>query len=267
MRRRSRANAQTKNLWLCWLRSAVLKTVSITRIPIFARPYRHRCQRLISHSPRFKAVIEEIGQVAQTNTTVLLLGETGSGKEVLAQAIHDASAAADRPMIKVNCAALPATLIESELFGREKGAFTGAIARQAGRFEIADGSTIFLDEIGELPLELQPKLLRVLQEGEFELLGDAGRSRSMCVSLPRRTATSHKRLAKENFGRMFYRLDVFPIELPPYANGRKTSRCCRGPSSRNSAIRWENRSRELERFYGRTAWIIPGPAISANFAI
>jgi formate hydrogenlyase transcriptional activator len=126
---------------------------------------------LASHSRSFLSVVEQVAQVAQTNSTVLLLGETGSGKEVLAQAIHDASARKARPMIKVNCAALPASLIESELFGREKGAFTGALARQAGRFEIADGSTIFLDEIGELPLELQPKLLRVLQEGEFERLG------------------------------------------------------------------------------------------------
>jgi formate hydrogenlyase transcriptional activator len=113
-------------------------------------------QRLNSRSPRFLSVVEEIKQVALTSSTVLLLGETGSGKEVLAQAIHDSSAQKDRAMIKVNCAALPASLIESELFGREKGAFTGALARQPGRFEIADGSTIFLDEVGELPLELQP---------------------------------------------------------------------------------------------------------------
>src|SRR6266849_6455809 len=128
-------------------------------------------QGLTSRSPRFLSVIEEIQQVAQTGSTVLLLGETGTGKEVLAQAIHDASARKHRPMIKVNCAALPATLIESELFGREKGAFTGALARQAGRFELADGSTIFLDEVAELPIESQAKLLRVLQEGEFERLG------------------------------------------------------------------------------------------------
>jgi formate hydrogenlyase transcriptional activator len=124
-------------------------------------------QGLVSHSPCFLTVIDEAAQVAQTNSAVLLLGETGTGKEVLAQAIHDASSRRDRPMIKVNCAALPVSLIESELFGREKGAFTGALARQPGRFEIADGSTIFLDEVGELPLELQPKLLRVLQEGEI----------------------------------------------------------------------------------------------------
>jgi transcriptional regulator with GAF, ATPase, and Fis domain len=170
---------------------------------------------LTSRSKRFREVIEEIGQVAQTNTTVLLLGETGTGKEVLAQAIHDASARKDRPMVKINCAALPGTLIESELFGREKGAFTGAIARQAGRFEIADGSTIFLDEIGELPLELQPKLLRVLQEGEFERLGG---SRKIKVDVRIIAATNRNLAQAVSEGKfredLFYRLDVFPLELP-----------------------------------------------------
>jgi formate hydrogenlyase transcriptional activator len=173
-------------------------------------------QGLSSRSPRFLSVIEEASHVAQTSSTVLLLGETGSGKEVLAQAIHDASTRKDRPMIKVNCAALPASLIESELFGREKGAFTGALARQAGRFEIADGSTIFLDEVGELPLELQPKLLRVLQEGEFERLGG---TKTIRVDA-RVIAATNRPLAqavKEGKFRedLFYRLDVFPIEVPP----------------------------------------------------
>jgi formate hydrogenlyase transcriptional activator len=173
-------------------------------------------QGLTSRSPRFLSVIEEVVQVAQTGSTVLLLGETGSGKEVLAQAIHDASARKDRPMIKVNCAALPASLIESELFGREKGAFTGALARQPGRFEIADGSTIFLDEVGELPLELQSKLLRVLQEGEFERLGS---TKTIRVDA-RVIAATNRPLAqavKEGKFRedLFYRLDVFPIEVPP----------------------------------------------------
>jgi formate hydrogenlyase transcriptional activator len=179
-------------------------------------------QGLTSHSPGFLSVIREAAQVAQTSSTVLLLGETGSGKEVLAQAIHDASARKDRPMIKVNCAALPASLIESELFGREKGAFTGALARQAGRFEIADGSTIFLDEVGELPLELQPKLLRVLQEGEFERLGGA---KTIRVDA-RVIAATNRPLAeavKEGKFRqdLFYRLDVFPIEVPPLRERRE----------------------------------------------
>ncbi|THD61922.1 MAG: GAF domain-containing protein [Bradyrhizobium sp.] len=179
-------------------------------------------QGLTSHSPCFLSVIGEAAQVAQTSSTVLLLGETGSGKEVLAQAIHDASSRKDRPMIKVNCAALPASLIESELFGREKGAFTGALARQAGRFEIADGSTIFLDEVGELPLELQPKLLRVLQEGEFERLGG---TKTIRVDA-RVIAATNRPLAqavKEGKFRedLFYRLDVFPIEVPPLRERRE----------------------------------------------
>ena len=170
---------------------------------------------LASNSSRFQGVVKEASQVSPTNTTVLLLGETGSGKEVLAQAIHAASARKGRPMVTVNCAALPASLIESELFGREKGAFTGAIARQAGRFEIADGSTIFLDEIGELPLELQPKLLRVLQEGKFERLGG---SQTIKVDV-RVIAATNRDLAQAVRERRFredlyYRLDVFPIELP-----------------------------------------------------
>ena len=179
-------------------------------------------QRLSSRSPRFLSLVEEIKQVALTNSTVLLLGETGSGKEVLAQAIHDSSAQKDRAMIKVNCAALPASLIESELFGREKGAFTGALARQPGRFEIADGSTIFLDEIGELPLDLQPKLLRVLQEGEFERLGG---SKTIKIDARVIAATNRPLEQAVREGRfrqdLFYRLDVFPIELPPLRERRE----------------------------------------------
>jgi len=171
---------------------------------------------LTSRSPRFREVIEEIRQVSPTNTTVLLFGETGSGKEILAQAIHDASPRKGRPMVKVNCAALPATLIESELFGREKGAFTGAIARQAGRFEIAHGSTIFLDEIGELPLELQPKLLRVLEKGEFERLGGTQTIKVDVRVIAATNRNLEKAVSEGKFREdLFYRLDVFPIELPP----------------------------------------------------
>jgi formate hydrogenlyase transcriptional activator len=181
-----------------------------------------RPQALMGKAPRFLSVLDDIGQVAQTDSTVLLLGETGTGKEVLAQAIHDASARKDRPMIKVNCAALPAALIESELFGREKGAFTGALARQAGRFEIADGSTIFLDEVGELPLELQPKLLRVLQEGEFERLGG---SRTIKVDARVIAATNRPLAQAVSEGKfredLFYRLDVFPVEVPPLRERRE----------------------------------------------
>jgi formate hydrogenlyase transcriptional activator len=177
---------------------------------------------LVSRSPRFKAMMDEIALVAPTGSTVLLLGETGSGKEILAQAIHDASSRKNRPMIKVNCATLPATLIEAELFGREKGAYTGALARQPGRFEIADGSTIFLDEIGELPLDLQSKLLRVLQEGEFERLGS---THTIKVDARVIAATNRDivRLVSEGSFRedLFYRLNVFPISVPPLRERRE----------------------------------------------
>jgi formate hydrogenlyase transcriptional activator len=179
-------------------------------------------QGLVSRSPIFLRIIEEVGQVAKTNSTVLLLGETGSGKEVLAQAIHDASARKDRPMIKVNCAALPESLIESELFGREKGAFTGALARQPGRFEIADGSTILLDEVGELPLGLQSKLLRVLQEGEFERLGG---TKTIRVDARVIAATNRplEQAVKEGRFRadLYYRIAVFPIEVPSLRERRE----------------------------------------------
>jgi formate hydrogenlyase transcriptional activator len=177
---------------------------------------------LTSRSPSFLSVINDVAQVAQTNSTVLLLGETGSGKEVLAQAVHDASTRKARPMVKVNCAALPASLIESELFGREKGAYTGALARQPGRFEIADGSTIFLDEVGELPLELQPKLLRVLQEGEFQRLGG---TKTIKVDARVIAATNRalEQAVKEGKFRedLYYRLNVFPIEVPPLRSRRE----------------------------------------------
>jgi len=154
--------------------------------------------------------------VAHLNSTVLLLGETGTGKGVIARAIHNASARKARPMITVSCTALPATLIESELFGREKGAFTGSDARQIGRFELADGGTIFLDEIGELPLELQVKLLHVIQEGEFERLGSP---RTIKVDVRIIAATNRNLTDEIRAGRfredLFYRLNVFPITLPP----------------------------------------------------
>lgn len=182
----------------------------------------NRPSGLTSHSARFRAVIEEVAQVARTSSTVLLQGETGSGKEVLAQAIHAASERNGRPMIKVNCAALPASLIESELFGREKGAFTGALARQAGRFEIADGSTIFLDEVGELPLELQPNLLRVLQEGEFERLGGTKTIKVDARVIAATNRPLEQAVREERFREdLFYRLNVFPIDVPPLRERRE----------------------------------------------
>ena len=171
---------------------------------------------IIGQSNAISYVFFRIEQVAPQDTTVLLLGETGTGKGVVARAIHGRSARKDRPMVTVNCTAMPANLIESELFGREKGAFTGADARQMGRFELADHGTIFLDEIGEMPLELQSKLLRVIQDGEFERLGSP-RTTKVDVRI---IAASNRNLEEEiKSGRfredLFYRLNVFPITIPP----------------------------------------------------
>jgi transcriptional regulator with GAF, ATPase, and Fis domain len=173
-------------------------------------------QTVASRSPSFNVVLDEIAQVAPTASTVLLLGETGTGKELLAQAIHNLSGRQHLPMVKINCAALPASLIEAELFGREKGAYTGALARQMGRFEIADGSTILLDEVGELPLELQPKLLRVLQDGTFERVGS---TRTIRVEVRVIAATNRDLARAVGEGKfredLFYRLNVFPVVVPP----------------------------------------------------
>ena len=163
-----------------------------------------------------KKVLTQAEQVARTDSTVLLLGETGTGKELLARAIHSMSLRKDRPLVTVNCASLPPTLIESELFGREKGAYTGAMTRMVGRFEIADGSTLFLDEIGELPLDLQSKLLRVLEDGTFERLGS---TKPLHVNV-RIIAATNRDIEQEvkdgKFRRdLFYRLNVFPIVIPP----------------------------------------------------
>jgi len=163
-----------------------------------------------------KKILTNVERVANTRTTVLILGETGTGKELIARAIHNISNRNKHPLVKVNCAALPASLIESELFGYEKGAFTGALYKKIGRFELADKGTIFLDEIGELPIELQPKLLRVLQNGEFERLGNP---KTFKVDV-RVIAATNRNLSEEvkkgNFRPdLFYRLNVFPISLPP----------------------------------------------------
>jgi len=173
-------------------------------------------QKIVGNSDALQYVSFRVRQVAPTDATVLILGETGTGKGMAAHAIHELSARKDRPMITVNCAALPANLIESELFGREKGAFTGAHARQVGRFEVANGGTIFLDEIGEMPLELQAKLLRVLQEGEFERLGSP-RTIKVDVRVIASTARDLKAEIRNNKFRedLFYRLNVFPISMPP----------------------------------------------------
>ena len=173
-------------------------------------------EEIIGESAAIRKVLLQVKQVAGTGSTVLILGETGTGKELIARAIHNQSGRCERPMIKLNCAALPATLIEAELFGREKGAYTGATTRQMGRFEAANGSTIFLDEIGELPLELQSKLLRILQEGQFERLGSIDPV-TVDVRVIAATNRDLTQLVKEGRfrGDLYYRLNVFPISLPP----------------------------------------------------
>jgi formate hydrogenlyase transcriptional activator len=180
------------------------------------REPRNGAAMVVGQSPAVRRVLDQIQQVATTDSTVLLLGDTGTGKELFAAQIHDLGARSANPMIKVNCAAIPATLIESELFGREKGAYTGALARQAGRFEMADHSTIFLDEIGDLPAEVQVKLLRVLEERTIERLGSP---RPITVDV-RIIAATHRnleqRVAEGTFREdLYYRLNVFPIRVPP----------------------------------------------------
>jgi len=173
-------------------------------------------EEIIGNSTGLKFVLTEVQRVAPTDSTVLVLGETGTGKELIARAIHNISPRCGRPFIKLNCAAIPFDLLESELFGHEKGAFTGAVAQKAGRFEMADTGTLFLDEIGDIPLALQPKLLRVLQEQEFERLG-SGRTHRINVRLVAATHSDLAEMVKRNEFRsdLYYRLNVFPVVLPP----------------------------------------------------
>ncbi len=174
----------------------------------------HNFEEIISHSKKFKKVLTQVEQVAPTDATVMILGESGTGKELIARAVHNLSQRKNRALVKVNCATLPANLIESELFGHERGAFTGALTQRIGRFELADGGTIFLDEIGEIPVELQSKLLRVLQEGEFERLGS---SKTINVNVRVIAATNRdlqQEIEKGTFREdLYYRLNVFPINV------------------------------------------------------
>ncbi len=182
----------------------------------------HAYEDVIGKSQALQAVLHKVEQVAPTDATVIVMGETGTGKELIARAIHDASLRKDRPLVKVDCAALPSNLIESELFGHEKGAFSGAHARHVGRFEIADRGTLFLDEIGELPLEVQAKLLRAIQEGEFERLGSTKTIRANVRIL---AATNRDLVEEVNNGRfredLWYRLNVFPMTVPPLRDRRE----------------------------------------------
>jgi formate hydrogenlyase transcriptional activator len=181
-----------------------------------------RFEQIIGSSPALEAVLEQVEQVAPTDSTVLIQGETGTGKELIARALHSLSVRFGRPFIKLNCAAIPFDLLESELFGHEKGAFTGAIAQKIGRFELAHKGTLFLDEVGDIPLPLQPKLLRVLQEQEFERLG-SGRTHQVDVRLVAATHRNLVEMVKRNEFRsdLYYRLNVFPIPLPPLRERRE----------------------------------------------
>jgi formate hydrogenlyase transcriptional activator len=175
-----------------------------------------RFEQVIGNSPALESVLEKVERVAPTDSTVLIQGETGTGKELIARAIHNLSSRCGRSFVKLNCAAIPLDLLESELFGHEKGAFTGAIAQKVGRFEMADKGTLFLDEVGDIPLALQPKLLRVLQEQEFERLGST-RTHQVNVRLVAATNRDLTKMVERGEFRidLYYRLNVFPVMLPP----------------------------------------------------
>src|SRR5262249_21766892 len=173
-------------------------------------------EEIVGASPALHVVLSRVFKVAPTNSTVLIIGETGTGKELIARAIHQRSQRAARAFVSLNCAAIPASLIMSELFGHEKGAFTGAVQRRLGRFELAEGGTLFLDEVGDLPLETQIALLRVLQEREFERVGGTEMLRSDVRVIAATNRNLQSAIAAGSFrSDLFYRLNVFPIELPP----------------------------------------------------
>ncbi len=194
---------------------ATLGPVDQDRIP-------RRFEQIIGNSPALESVLEQAERVAPTDSTVLIQGETGTGKELVARAIHSLSTRCGRPFVKLNCAAIPFDLLESELFGHERGAFTGAIAQKVGRFELADKGTLFLDEVGDIPPGLQPKLLRVLQEQEFERLGST-RTHRVDVRLVAATNRNLADMVKRNEFRsdLYYRLNVFPVLLPPLRERRE----------------------------------------------
>lgn len=242
----------------------------------------HNFEELIGSSTSLKKVLKHIERVAPTDSTVLIMGETGTGKELIARAIHNLSPRKHRPLVKVNCAAIPAGLIESELFGHEKGAFTGALARKVGRFELADKGTMFLDEIGELPLDLQSKLLRVLQEGEFERVGGT-QAFKVNVRVIAATNRNLEQLSKTGQYRpdLYYRLNVFPIHLPPLreregdipmlvqffvhkfaANlGKKIQKISERMMSALQRYQWPGNIRELEHVIERAVILSEGPEL------
>ncbi len=245
----------------------------------------HNFEEIVGRSPALAAVLDKVRRVAPTDATVLIHGETGTGKELIARAIHSASQRADRPLIKVNCAALPAGLVESELFGHERGAFTGAIARRTGRFELADGGTIFLDEIGELPADTQAKLLRVLQEQEFDLVGGTSPKKVDVRVIAATNRDLLKAVHEKSFrADLYYRLNVFPIRIPPLRErgedipplamfllekfahriGRRFEGLAPGALARLAAYRWPGNVRELENILERAVILSAGPWVDVD---
>jgi transcriptional regulator with GAF, ATPase, and Fis domain len=243
---------------------------------------------LLGSSDCMQAVYAAIKQVAKTDTTVLITGETGTGKELVARSIHRASNRAEKPMVVVNCAAIPANLIESEFFGHERGAFTGAVTRREGRFALANGGTIFLDEIGELPLELQAKLLRVLQDGQFEPLGGT-RTVKVDVRVVAATNRDLKAMAADGKFRedLYFRINVFPIQIPPLRErgrdvdliaGRFAERFARRMSKRIHPLSdeqlqrlrgydWPGNVRELQNVIERAIILTTGPEVQVERAM
>jgi formate hydrogenlyase transcriptional activator len=258
-----------------------------TAYPMEQQQKERRFEEIIGDSPALEQVLEQVELVAPTDASVLILGETGTGKELIARAIHSASARHGRPFIKLNCAAIPLDLLESELFGHERGAFTGAIAQRIGRFEAADKGTLFLDEIGDIPLALQPKLLRVLQEREFERVGGM-RTQKVDVRV---VAATHRDLGdmvrKQEFrSDLYYRLNVFPLRLPSLRDRREdivplvrhfvelfSNRMSKVihhiPAETLSAFKsysWPGNIRELQNVIERAVVLSTGPVLSADLA-
>lgn len=256
-------------------------------------PWRQKCDRdrvfesIVGQSPALQRALCEVEAVAPTDSGVLILGETGTGKELIARAIHKLSARRDRSFIKLNCAAIPSGLLESELFGHERGAFTGAIMRRAGRFEVADRGTLFLDEVGDIPLELQPKLLRVLQEHQFERLGST-RTQQTDVRVVAATHRDLKQMVQKGEFRsdLYYRLHVFPLCVPPLRERREDIPVLAGhfvdeyarrmnrhietipPQTLEALMNyaWPGNVRELQNFIERSVILSPGTVLVSPLA-
>ena len=246
-----------------------------------------RFEQIIGSSPALESVLEQVERVAPTDSTVLVQGETGTGKELIARAVHHLSSRCGRPFIKLNCAAIPFDLLESELFGHEKGAFTGAIAQKIGRFELAHKGTLFLDEVGDIPLALQPKLLRVLQEQEFERLG-SGRTHQVDVRLVAATHRNLVEMVKRNEFRsdLYYRLNVFPVSLPPLRARREDipalvehfveiysrrmskqiDQISRETMAELTSYAWPGNIRELQNFIERSLILTSGNVLESPLA-